>query len=262
MRRWPKPARLAPRVSGSLESHYAPRATLRLMDAAQLRAALQVLGPAFEGLAVYSRSVAPPRGPVGALWRAMPAQAEAAAHELFAVLRDFDAAGARLIWVEQPPPGPEWEGVRDRLQRAASADALPDFSRPIRPGDFLGVCMSIIRSWSHRAALAQAGSDVAPLSAWRRCSPAVAAVSQLVDFSPSGCSRFGDETSVITSDGRKYTVNALNADHGRDRLRRATRSGSRSSPTASGWSSRSAIPARRRAAQPDPGGSRLPRSPT
>jgi L-threonylcarbamoyladenylate synthase len=40
---------------------------------------------------------------------------------LFAVLREFDAAGVAAIWVEQPPPGPEWEGVRDRLRRAAAA---------------------------------------------------------------------------------------------------------------------------------------------
>ena len=51
----------------------------------------------------------------------MPADAAAAAHELFAVLREFDAAGVTAIWVEQPPPGPEWDGVRDRLGRAAAA---------------------------------------------------------------------------------------------------------------------------------------------
>jgi L-threonylcarbamoyladenylate synthase len=51
----------------------------------------------------------------------MPNRAEAVAHELFAVLREFDAAGASIIWVERPPPGPEWDGVRDRLQRAAAA---------------------------------------------------------------------------------------------------------------------------------------------
>ena len=42
------------------------------------------------------------------------------AHELFAVLREFDAEGVQLIWVEEPPDGPEWEGVRDRLQRASA----------------------------------------------------------------------------------------------------------------------------------------------
>ena len=43
------------------------------------------------------------------------------ARQLFAVLRDFDAAGVKLIWIEAPPDAPEWEGVRDRLRRAAAA---------------------------------------------------------------------------------------------------------------------------------------------
>jgi L-threonylcarbamoyladenylate synthase len=55
----------------------------------------------------------------------MPDEPGAAAHELFAVLRKLDAAGARLIWVEAPPPDPAWEGVRDRLGRAAAATATP-----------------------------------------------------------------------------------------------------------------------------------------
>jgi L-threonylcarbamoyladenylate synthase len=59
--------------------------------------------------------------PPAALHRAMPAQAVAVAHELFSVLREFDAQGVQQIWVEQPPDTPEWEGVRDRLQRAAAA---------------------------------------------------------------------------------------------------------------------------------------------
>jgi L-threonylcarbamoyladenylate synthase len=51
----------------------------------------------------------------------MPARAEAAAHELFSVLRELDADGVSLIWVEEPPAAPEWDGVRDRLSRAAAA---------------------------------------------------------------------------------------------------------------------------------------------
>jgi L-threonylcarbamoyladenylate synthase len=39
---------------------------------------------------------------------------------LFAVLRAFDARGVQLIWVEQLPDNAEWEGVRDRLSRAAA----------------------------------------------------------------------------------------------------------------------------------------------
>jgi L-threonylcarbamoyladenylate synthase len=51
----------------------------------------------------------------------MPNQPRAAAFELFAVLRELDATGVGLIWVEQPPPGSDWDGVRDRLERAAAA---------------------------------------------------------------------------------------------------------------------------------------------
>ncbi len=110
-----------PRASGTLASHYAPRARLRLMDAAELRAALQVIGADAAPLAVWARTPVPP-APGVLLLRSMPQDAEAAARELFAVLRQFDAAGAELIWVETPPDTPAWEGVRDRLRRAAAAD--------------------------------------------------------------------------------------------------------------------------------------------
>lgn len=107
----------APRASGTLESHYAPRAKVRLMSSDVLQTALEVLGHGVEGIALYARTVRPPRG---MLHRTMPGDAARAAQELFAVLRDLDQRGVRLIWVESPPPGPEWDGVRDRLTRAAA----------------------------------------------------------------------------------------------------------------------------------------------
>ena len=109
----------SPRASGTLESHYAPDAPVHLLATAELRrrlAAPAAGAPAV--VAVYSRLV-PEAGP-GWFHRAMPDDAAAVAHELFSVLRGFDAAGASAIWVEQPPPGPPWDGVRDRLQRAAA----------------------------------------------------------------------------------------------------------------------------------------------
>jgi len=39
---------------------------------------------------------------------------------LFSVLREFDALRVKLIWVETPPDDVAWDGVRDRLQRAAA----------------------------------------------------------------------------------------------------------------------------------------------
>jgi L-threonylcarbamoyladenylate synthase len=110
----------APRASGTLESHYAPRAPLRLMPAGQLHTALQLLGSSPLRLAVYSRPL-PAGAGSGVRHRVMPERAADAAHELFAVLRAFDDEGVQLIWVEEPPPTPEWEGVRDRLRRAAAS---------------------------------------------------------------------------------------------------------------------------------------------
>lgn len=112
----------APRASGTLESHYAPRARVRLMDTAALKTAVELVGSAQDGaaasIAVYARTVmrVPGRHMV---FRRMPDDAEATAQQLFAVLRDFDDQGVRLIWIEHPPEGNAWEGVRDRLQRAA-----------------------------------------------------------------------------------------------------------------------------------------------
>ncbi|MFN4359609.1 MAG: L-threonylcarbamoyladenylate synthase [Hylemonella sp.] len=114
----------APRASGTLEAHYAPRAKVRLMDGQSLQAALEVLGQDFDGgkatIAVYARSIL--RVPSAKVrYRRMPDDAGAAAQQLFAALRDFDAQGVNLIWVEAPPQSTDWEGVRDRLQRAAAS---------------------------------------------------------------------------------------------------------------------------------------------
>jgi L-threonylcarbamoyladenylate synthase len=56
----------------------------------------------------------------GVLWRAQPPRAQDAARELFATLRELDLHGVQQIWVELPPETPDWEGVRDRLKRAAA----------------------------------------------------------------------------------------------------------------------------------------------
>jgi len=50
----------------------------------------------------------------------MPRSAPAAARSLFATLRRLDDAGVDAIWVEAVPNGIAWDGVRDRLQRAAA----------------------------------------------------------------------------------------------------------------------------------------------
>lgn len=115
-----RPDALSPQVSGSLASHYAPAARVELYSGQELSSRWQqTLTGEVSRLGVYSRQ-APPQGQ-RVLWRQMPDNAHQVASELFDVLRNFDDSGAQTIWVESPPSGAEWEGVRDRLQRAAAS---------------------------------------------------------------------------------------------------------------------------------------------
>lgn len=109
-----------PRASGTLEAHYAPAAKVRLMDAAALQTALDLLGADAAHIAVYARTM-PRTQSTRLVMRRMPDDAEATAQQLFAALRAFDDQGVKLIWIETPPATAAWEGVRDRLQRAAAA---------------------------------------------------------------------------------------------------------------------------------------------
>jgi L-threonylcarbamoyladenylate synthase len=119
-----EPAGPAPRASGTLAAHYAPNARVRLMDAQAIQTALDLLGTDLDGssarIAVYSRAIVRSRS-ARVLRRRMPDDAGATAQQLFAVLREFDAQGATLIWVETLPAAADWDGVRDRLQRASAA---------------------------------------------------------------------------------------------------------------------------------------------
>ena len=67
-------------------------------------------------VAVLSFSAA--RMPKTLHWRAST-QPSVYAHNLYANLRAMDVSGCDLILIEAPPQGPGWEGVNDRLARAA-----------------------------------------------------------------------------------------------------------------------------------------------
>jgi L-threonylcarbamoyladenylate synthase len=111
------PDAAAPRVSGALQSHYAPRTPLHLIAAAELPARLAALRG--KKIAVLARADAP-AGLNDVDWQTAPRAAAAYAHELYASLRRLDALGCDAILVEAPPAAPEWQGVNDRLRRASS----------------------------------------------------------------------------------------------------------------------------------------------
>lgn len=113
----------APRASGTLDSHYAPTAKVQLMVATDLQSAINAYTSTAAGLvAIWSRSsVQLPSGKASPFkLQPMPESASDCAHQLFAQLRSFDQQGVAHIWVETPPIAPEWDGVRDRLMRAAT----------------------------------------------------------------------------------------------------------------------------------------------
>jgi L-threonylcarbamoyladenylate synthase len=109
----------APRASGMLESHYAPKAKLRLMDAKALQTALDILDTDAKNIAVYSRAQMQSAS-TNLIFRRMSDDAAKAAQQLFATLRELDQPDIKLIWVEAPPEDAVWDGVRDRVTRAAA----------------------------------------------------------------------------------------------------------------------------------------------
>jgi L-threonylcarbamoyladenylate synthase len=119
----------APRASGTLDAHYAPATPVVLMEAGGLQTlALQLLAAGKTMALIHFHAPAIPTRAACA----MPAHAGGYAHDLYAALRAMDGAGADLIVVEAPPADAAWQGVNDRLRRAAF-DSAGILSRLISP---------------------------------------------------------------------------------------------------------------------------------
>jgi L-threonylcarbamoyladenylate synthase len=108
----------APRVSGALASHYAPRTPVVLVDGAALPALLDRLAGAGRHAAMIligTRDAATSASSAIVL----PAEADGYAQGLYAALRSMDGVGADVILVQRPPQDIAWLGINDRLRRAA-----------------------------------------------------------------------------------------------------------------------------------------------
>lgn len=109
----------APRVSGSLEAHYAPQTPLRMVSGERLLDFINAQRHRGGKCAVISANQ-PPQAGMPHAWRLMPADPVGYAHDLYAALRDMDHAGVDLIVVESLPEGAAWTAVADRLRRAVA----------------------------------------------------------------------------------------------------------------------------------------------
>lgn len=112
----------APRASGTLAAHYAPRTALAVIEAVSLERELA----SDSRVAVLALRAPQPSANV-ARWITAPFDAVRYGHDLYANLRTLDATGAQRILVEAPPRSSPWEAVNDRLARAAAgASAVAD----------------------------------------------------------------------------------------------------------------------------------------
>lgn len=107
----------APRHSGGLERHYAPRTPAQLVAPHELDAEIGKWHAKGSDVAVLAFSRPDERVDY---WLRMPKEPAAYAQKLYAALRELDSAGCERILVEAPPADDSWAAVRDRLRRAAA----------------------------------------------------------------------------------------------------------------------------------------------
>lgn len=106
----------APRASGTLDAHYAPHTPVVQVAPDELATVLEKLAALGKKIALIARLQ---RSGLVSVTRTMPDTADAYAHDLYAALRDMDHTGTDLIVVEALPISGQWQGVNDRLRRAA-----------------------------------------------------------------------------------------------------------------------------------------------
>ena len=106
-----------PRVSGSLDAHYAPLTPMRVATGEQLPALLKALKDDGKSFGLLARSPQSGLVPKHVL-RQLPGDPEGYARGLYAALRELDQLGNELIVVEAIPTDPAWTAVADRLRRA------------------------------------------------------------------------------------------------------------------------------------------------
>jgi len=109
----------SPRVSGSLDSHYAPTTPALLLSRSELVARGKRLTADNLSFSVLAICSVPPM----CQGIALANEPNSYAHELYAALRTLDDMQKDFILIEAPPKQSPWLAVQDRLQRAAKAQS-------------------------------------------------------------------------------------------------------------------------------------------
>lgn len=116
----------APRVSGSLKAHYAPKTLLQWLprEDSAIRQLIEKIpdtesSKASWAVLLFEPDNFPPKAAVDYIQ--MPRAAADYAKQLYRLLRELDQQGYTRIAVQPLPEDDSWEAVNDRLQRAAAA---------------------------------------------------------------------------------------------------------------------------------------------
>lgn len=118
------PDAAAPRASGTLKAHYAPRTALELASDARLRDVVQGQGLPEGKVVVVAYGDRPDALDGRVQWHGVPADPARYAQALYGLLRDLDKQGYARIIVQAPPATDDWHAVNDRIGRAAAAFTL------------------------------------------------------------------------------------------------------------------------------------------
>ncbi len=122
------PDKAAPRVSGSLKAHYAPRTPLQMVCEEECKQLVSHI-PAGEKwvLMAFKETVSQVTSQASTMETgsletyAVSSDPVAYAREIYGLLRRLDEQGYQRICVQALPQDANWEALNDRLQRAAAA---------------------------------------------------------------------------------------------------------------------------------------------
>jgi L-threonylcarbamoyladenylate synthase len=120
----------APRVSGSLSAHYAPKTKLFLYDAKDTGSLFSKPDNNSELKKIawvhFPRDLSTNEPGLRNVTKELllPLEPKALARELYALLRQLDALNVDCIFFEKLPDGVEWDAVRDRLGRASVGSGM------------------------------------------------------------------------------------------------------------------------------------------
>ncbi|WP_157670989.1 L-threonylcarbamoyladenylate synthase [Chitinibacter sp. GC72] len=104
------------RVSGLLDSHYAPRTTLITGNTEQLQAEIQQQQQLGKKVVLITQNI---NTNLKLEQYLMPSSPEAYAHQIYATLRQLDLQGYDTLFLASPPTSAAWLAIHDRLGRAA-----------------------------------------------------------------------------------------------------------------------------------------------